>query len=126
MNNVHTKNIPKTLDKLCALFDAELERQIVVQRMCQTQGDAARQSDMTSLQSCTEALVVLMEDALHAEKVRIEILHWIVDHYRLPVKEHTLTDLIAVVPQPRHQSDHRKDDSPAVQWPVDVEEQTNC
>ena len=100
MNKRHTQNIPKTLDKLCALFDAELDRQTTVRRMCQAQGDAARQSDMTNLQSSTEALVVLMEDALHAEKVRIEILHWVVDHYRLPLKEHTLTDLIAVVPQP--------------------------
>lgn len=100
MNSRPMQNIPKTLEKLCALFDAELERQITVQAMCKAQGNAARQSDMETLHESTESLVALMDDALHAEKMRLEILHWVVAHYRLPLEEHTLSDLIAVVPQP--------------------------
>lgn len=100
MNKKHTQNIPKTLDKLCALFDAELERQMNVKQTCQAQGEAARKSDLAAMNSCTETLVTLMEDAMHAEKMRIEILHWVVEHYCLPLEDHTLSDLIAVVPQP--------------------------
>jgi hypothetical protein len=46
MNTRLKRNIPNTLDKLCALFDAELDRQMAVQRACKEQGDAARRSDM--------------------------------------------------------------------------------
>ncbi len=100
MNMQLKQNIPAILDKLCALFDAELERQISVQRMCLDQGEAARRSDMEKMQLHTESLTILMDEALQAEKVRIEILHFVVEHYRLAVEAHTLSDLIAVVPYP--------------------------
>ena len=100
MNTRLKRNIPNTLDKLCALFDAELDRQMAVQRACKEQGDAARRSDMKVMQASTESLTVLMEGALYAERVRVEILRWIVDYYGLAVEDHTLTDLIAVVPYP--------------------------
>jgi hypothetical protein len=100
MTSGRTQTLVKVLDKLCALFDCELERQTAVQRMCAAQGTAAHASDLEALDVHTQALVVLMEDALMAEKTRVSLLHWIVDHYSLPEKEHTLTDLIVVVPQP--------------------------
>ena len=95
-----TQTLSKILDKLCALFDEELHRQRAVKRMCKAQGDAARASDFEAMELHTETLVVLMEDALVSEKSRIVLLHWIVEHYRLPESEHTLSDLIKIVPQP--------------------------
>ena len=95
-----THTLPKVLDTLCALFDEELDRQRAVQRMCVVQGKASRDSDMEALDVHTQALVVLMEDALHSEKSRVALLQWVVEYFRLPKKEHTLSDLIVVVPQP--------------------------
>lgn len=96
----YSQSLPKILDKLCALFDEELDRQTAVNRMCAAQGKAARDTDLQGMDAHTQGLVVLMEDALSAEKTRIALLQWIVNHFSLPEKEHTLTDLIAVVPQP--------------------------
>ena len=78
----------------------ELVRQTTVQRKCEAQAKAANDSDMEALDTHTQTLIVLMEDALLSEKSRDAFLQWIVEHYRLPDKEHTLSDLIAVVPQP--------------------------
>lgn len=94
------QTLPRVLEKICTLFDEELDRQRAVRRICEAQGTAARASDMELLEEYTQSLVVLMEDALASEKSRISLLRWIVDHYQLPEEEQTLSDLIHVVPQP--------------------------
>lgn len=100
MNMGRTVTLTKILDKLCALFDEELERQRAVLTMCEAQGTAARASDFESLEAHTEGLVGLMESALESEKRRIQLLAWLVEHYHLAETEQTLSDLISVVPQP--------------------------
>lgn len=100
MNMQLKQNIPAILDKLCALFDAELERQLSVQRLCLAQGESARNSNLEEMQQHTEGLTILMDEALQAERVRIEVLHFVVEHFRLTSENHTLSDLIAVVPSP--------------------------
>lgn len=100
MNMGRAVTLTKILDKLCALFDEELERQKTVLVMCEAQGAAARQADFEELEARTQGLVVLMESALESEKRRIQLLEWLVNHYRLSETQQTLSDLIVVVPQP--------------------------
>ena len=100
MNMGRGVTLTKILDKLCALFDEELERQRSVFAMCNAQGAAAREADFEELEARTQGLVVLMEGALESEKRRIHLLEWLVGHYQLAETQQTLSDLIAVVPQP--------------------------
>lgn len=100
MNMGRSVTLAKILDKLCALFDEELERQHAVLAMCQAQGTAARASDFEELEARTQGLVGLMESALEAEKRRIQLLEWLVNHYHLSESQQTLSSLIVVVPQP--------------------------
>lgn len=100
MTHGKTQTLTRILDKLCALFDEELERQNSVLEMCVAQGKAARSSDFEELEARTDGLVVLMEAALQAEKRRIEVFGWLVRHYGMPESAQTLSELIAIVPQP--------------------------
>ena len=88
------------LEALCQLFDEELERQENVLGICKDQGDAARQHDTQRLQARTQALVTLVEDALEAERERVALLRRVVDHFSLPVKKQTLSDLIEIAAEP--------------------------
>jgi len=90
------------LEELCNLFDDELERQENVLAVCRAQYNAARAHDFEYLEAKTAALVVLLRDGTQAARKRHGALREIVDHYGLPVERQTLTDLIAVVPDPWH------------------------
>ena len=95
-----TPGLTATLDRLCAHFDAELERQGAVLEGCRTQGEAMRAHDMESLDAASKGLMVLMEDALAAEKERLRLLHEVVGPLQLGADHQTLTELIAAAPEP--------------------------
>lgn len=88
------------LERLCRLFDDELERQENVLALCRAQGEAVRAHDVEAMEGRTRALVVLVEDAKKAERERIEILRRVVEVTGLPEDRQTLSDLISAVPGP--------------------------
>ncbi len=85
---------------LCEIFDDELERQRNVLDVCLAQGAAARARDVEPLEAKTAALAILIQEAVEAEAHRMEIVQRLVECYRLPVEEQTLSGLIAVAPEP--------------------------
>ncbi len=89
-----------TLDELCAYFDAELERQRAVLDACRAQGEAMRNHDLESLDTASQRLMVLMEEALAAEKGRLRLLREVVGPFGLEEDRQTLTALIAASPEP--------------------------
>ncbi len=92
--------IETNLNALCTLFDDELERQHSVLAIMRAQGEAARAFDLDALNARTDALDVLMNEALESERRRLELLETVVSHFSLDVEHQTLSDLIAVVPEP--------------------------
>jgi len=90
----------KTLDRLCAHFEDELERQENVLALCNAQAEAARARDIECLEAKTAALSVLIQDAIDAERERLALVREIVDAYGLPVEQQTLSGLVATVPEP--------------------------
>lgn len=100
-NSAFEAGLPGTLlDALCASFDGELERQENVLALCRAQGEAVCAHDIEAIEARTRALVVLVEDALGAEGERLPFLGEVVEYFALPVEKQTLTDLIAVSPEP--------------------------
>lgn len=85
---------------LCEIFDDELERQRNVLDVCLAQGAAARARDVQHLEVKTAALAILIQEAVEAEAHRMDIVQRVVERYRLPVEEQTLSGLIAVAPEP--------------------------
>ncbi len=85
---------------LCEIFDDELERQRNVLDVCLAQGAAARARDVEHLEAKTTALAILIQEAVEAEAHRMEVVQRLVEHYRLPVEQQTLSGLIAVAPEP--------------------------
>lgn len=88
------------LEQLCTYFDAELARQRAVLEACRTQGEAMRSHDVPALETASQALLSLMKEALDAEKERLRLLHEVVNPLGLKAVRQTLTDLIAVSPEP--------------------------
>jgi hypothetical protein len=100
----HTADL---LDKLCVLFDDELERQENVLRLCVAQGAAARAHDVGVLEARTAALTALLDEEAESEPRRLELFGALVRVYELPLERQTLTHLIATIPEPwrRHASE---------------------
>lgn len=97
-----TPGLENTLNELCAHFDAELARQRAVLEACRAQGEAMRDHDLESLDTASQRLLLLMEDALEAEKERLRLLHEVVGPFGLEEDRQTLTALIAASPEPWH------------------------
>ena len=95
--------IGDTLDALCDYFDDELERQQNVLVVCRAIGRAARSQDTEYMEAKTEALQILLREAVAAEKRRLELVGDVVDWYQLPEEQQTLSALIAHVPMPWEQ-----------------------
>lgn len=95
-----TPGLEDTLDGLCACFDAELVRQRAVLEACRAQGEAMRNHDLESLDTASQRLVLHIEDALAAEKVRLRLLREVVGPFGLEEDRQTLTALIAASPEP--------------------------
>lgn len=96
-------SIGSLLDALCEYFDDELERQQNVLVVCRALGRAARSQDTEYLEAKTEALQLLLREAVEAEKKRLELVAEVVDWYQLPREQQTLSGLIAQVPMPWEQ-----------------------
>ena len=88
------------LRDLCDLFDDELERQNLVLSTCRAQGEAARAHDLAYLEARTTSLTILMEEAFKAEEARLSLLRKVVEELGLDTERQTLSDLIAVAPEP--------------------------
>ena len=95
--------LTKALDRLCTLFEEELERQETVLAVCTAQGAAARANDLEALEAKTAALQLLVADTAAAEPERLRLLREIVDAYELPVERQTLTALIQTVDKPHRE-----------------------
>ncbi|MEK7794587.1 MAG: flagellar export chaperone FlgN [Candidatus Hydrogenedentota bacterium] len=93
-------SVDALLSELCELFDDELERQTNVLAACRAQGDAARLQDTEEMERRTRALTLLLEEAMQAERRRIQILKQLVGDLGLPAERQTLTDLISATPEP--------------------------
>lgn len=102
MNRKHA-TIGEKLEALCDHFDDELERQQNVLVVCRAIGQGARSQDLEYLEAKTEALQLLLREAMEAEQVRLELVAEVVAHYQLPEGEQTLSGLIAHVPMPWEQ-----------------------
>ncbi|PCJ66203.1 MAG: hypothetical protein COA73_01115 [Candidatus Hydrogenedentota bacterium] len=100
--DTHTEILSKSfegdLKRLCILFEGELARQEKVYSICCAQGRAARVNDVDALDAHTRELVALMEEVFESEQERLPVLQHIVSYYQLSEENHTLSELIAVVP----------------------------
>lgn len=88
------------LQKLCELLEDELERQENVLAVCIAQGEAARARDIELLEARATALTRLIEDAVKAEPLRLQLVHEVVQSYGLQPEQQTLSGLIAAAPEP--------------------------
>lgn len=93
-------NQAELLDELCALFDEELARQENVEQLCRAQGEAARAQDPEGLEAHSQALSILISEAVKSEKARIRVSEAVVSQLGLSSSEQTLTELIARTPEP--------------------------
>ena len=98
--DVRHGTIGEKLDALCEHFDDELERQQNVLVVCRAIGQAARSQDLEYLEAKTEALRVLLGEAMEAEQVRLDLVADVGDFYQLPEDQQTLSGLITQVPMP--------------------------
>lgn len=89
-----------TLDTLCSVLDDELERQGTVLAVLEAQQQAIRVQAVEELEARTEALGELIREAVQAEAERQCVLRQVVEHFDLPEERQTMTDLIAVAPEP--------------------------
>ena len=88
------------MDELCAIFDAEAERQETLLTAMRAQAEAARSRAVALLEERTLAVSLLIEETIAAETRRLESVRSVVTHLGLPAEDLTLSRLIAVVPQP--------------------------
>lgn len=89
-----------TLDALCKVFDDQLERQETLLAVCSAQGDALRSSDVSALDTRTEAMQALIQETVDSEQQRLALISAVVEDLDLQVEEQTLTGLIAAVADP--------------------------
>lgn len=97
---MNVKSMEQELEQLCILFDNDLERQENILAVCMAQGKAARAHDLEYLEAKTAALNALIRDAVDAERERLELVRRLVDAYQLTPERQTLSDLIAIAPDP--------------------------
>lgn len=88
------------LDAICETFQDDLDRQEDLLALCKAQGRAALDHDVELLEARTEAINVLLADAVAAEARRVEIAGKLVAHFGLPVEKQTLSGLIEAAPAP--------------------------
>lgn len=90
----------EVLDKLCAVFENELERQENVLRLSQSQEQALVLRDTELLSARTQALNLLLNEAALAEPERIRVAREAVELLALPETAQTLSGVVAAVPDP--------------------------
>ena len=88
------------LDRLCAYFDSEIERQENVLALTRAQGEAAKALDADVMEHRTRALALLLDEAASAERERIAILGDLTPRLSQAQQNWSLSALIAAVPEP--------------------------
>lgn len=88
------------LERLCTHLEDECERQETVLEVCRAQGLAARAHDIEYLEAKTEALLILIREAMEAERERLELVGEVVRSLNLSVDQQTLSGLIQAVGEP--------------------------
>lgn len=88
------------LDRLCSVFESELERQENVLRLTQSQEQALVLRDTELLAARTQALNLLLNEAAQAEPERLRVAREAVEALALPDSQQTLSGVVAAVPDP--------------------------
>ncbi len=88
------------LDRLCDALDDELLRQETLLAICRKKREAIRALDVGPLEAHTAALETVLRETFEAEDTRHRLLHEAVERMGLPPEKHTLSQLIAVLPEP--------------------------
>lgn len=86
--------------RLCDHFDREAERQETVREVCRAQAEAARLRNVQELAAKTEALRLLINENIAAERERLGLLRLAVVQLELPPERHTMSALIEAIPEP--------------------------
>jgi len=92
--------VGEALEMLCGVLDDELERQETVLAVTEAQQNAILANDAANVEARTAALEILIRETVQAEAERHCVLRKVVEHFDLPPERHTMTDLIAVAPEP--------------------------
>ncbi len=85
---------------ICEVFQDDLDRQEDLLALCKAQGRAALDHDVELLEARTEAITVLLADALTAERRRVALAEDLVRALALPLDRQTLSGLIDAAPSP--------------------------
>ncbi len=88
------------LEKLCGVFEDELERQENVLRLCLLQEEAVMQRDSARLTTHTQALNLLLNETAAAEAERLRIAREAVASLGLEEGHQSLSGVIAHAPEP--------------------------
>jgi len=88
------------LEKLCSVFESELERQENVLRLTQSQEQALVLRDTELLAARTQALNLLLNEAAQAESERLRVAREAVEALALPDSQQSLSGVVAAVPDP--------------------------
>lgn len=88
------------LEKLCGVFEDELERQENVLRLCLLQEEAVMQRNPARLTTHTEALNFLLNEVAAAEGERLRIAREAVEALGLKEGKQSLSGVIAHAPEP--------------------------
>lgn len=94
------------LEDLCEVLEDDFDRQEDLLALCKAQGRAALEHDVELLEARTEAINALIADTTRGEAKRIALAAALVQHYRLPVEQQTLSDLINAAHEPWKQRLH--------------------
>jgi hypothetical protein len=95
-----TPDLASHLETLCAIFDAEAERQEILLDATRAQVAAAHARDIELLVARTRAMTLLVEETAAAEANRMDAVRAAVALLGLPSEDVTLSVLIGVVPEP--------------------------
>ncbi len=90
----------ETLEALCEVLDAELDRQQRVRDIVAAQHQAIRARDAEQLEAQTADLRAVIEETLNAEQRRVALLEPLVNYFGLAAEDQTLSGLIAASPEP--------------------------
>ena len=86
------------LEQLCRNLDEEVQRQEKILAMCRAQNEAVRLNNIEKLESQTQDIVSLLQEAAEAEKDRNRLVGRLATQCGCPLA--TLSDLVAVAAGP--------------------------
>ena len=86
------------LEQLCRNLEDEVQRQESILAVCRAQGEAVRSNNIENLESQTQRVVSLLQEAAEAEKDRNRLVGRLATQCGCPLA--TLSDLVAVAAGP--------------------------